>query len=222
MNLSRADRVYETLKQGILDGSYLAGERLREEELAQRLAVSRTPVREALQRLTAEGILIAAPGRGLEVAEVTPEQIAELYVIFGPLEALSARLAAQHIGDLDLARMAANLRQMAEAEGEGLTEAVVALNRSFHEIIWTASRNHTLYRLMVDLRASRDRSYRHTLFHPGRAGIALAEHSRLFEALQARDSAAAEAAALRHVQNAQAARLEMIISTGSKLEVRSS
>src|SRR6186713_2448749 len=76
---SRADFVYESLRDAISDGRIAGGERVREEEVARNLGVSRTPVREALQRLQQRGLLVFGPGRGLMVAQLSQQQIIELY-----------------------------------------------------------------------------------------------------------------------------------------------
>src|SRR3954466_7612889 len=93
---SRADFVYESLRDAISDGRIAGGERVREEEVARNLGVSRTPVREALQRLQQRGILILGPGRGLVVAQLSHEQVVELYAMREILEGSAARFAAMH------------------------------------------------------------------------------------------------------------------------------
>src|SRR3977135_975555 len=93
---SRADFVYESLRDAISDGRIAGGERVREEEIARNLGVSRTPVREALQRLQQRGIWILGPGRGLVVAQLGHEQVVELYAMREILEGSAARFAARH------------------------------------------------------------------------------------------------------------------------------
>src|SRR5882757_1613946 len=93
---SRADFVYESLRDAISDGRIAGGERVREEEVARNLGVSRTPVREALQRLQQRGILIFGPTRGLVVAQLGHAQVVELYAMREILEGSAARFAARH------------------------------------------------------------------------------------------------------------------------------
>ena len=91
---SRADFVYENLRDAISDGRIAGGERVREEEVARNLGVSRTPVREALQRLQQRGLLSFGPTRGLVVAQLSHQQVVELYAMREILEGSAARFAA--------------------------------------------------------------------------------------------------------------------------------
>ena len=98
-NGSRADFVYHTLRNAIWEGRFAQGERIREEDIAGSLGVSRTPVREALQRLQRRGLLVVRPGRGFAVAELSNKQIFDLYATREILEGSAARHAAQHATD---------------------------------------------------------------------------------------------------------------------------
>ena len=93
---SRADFVFDSLRDAISDGRIAVGERVREEEIARDLGVSRTPVREALQRLHQRGLLVLGAGRGLVVAELGQHQVLQLYAMREILEGSAARFAAQH------------------------------------------------------------------------------------------------------------------------------
>src|SRR5258708_27556643 len=96
---SRADFVYESLRDAIWDGRIARGERVREEEIARNLGVSRTPVREALQRLQQRGLLVVGAGRGLVVAELSHDQVIELYAMREVLDGSAARFAAQRAAE---------------------------------------------------------------------------------------------------------------------------
>jgi DNA-binding GntR family transcriptional regulator len=112
---SRADFVFETLRDAIWDGRIARGVRIREEEIARNLGVSRTPVREALQRLQQRGLLVVGAGRGLVVAELSHLQVVELYAMREILEGSAARFAAQHASDTEieiLHRLQRELRQV--------------------------------------------------------------------------------------------------------------
>src|ERR1700741_959347 len=99
---SRADFVFESLRDAIWDGRIARGVRIREEEIARNLGVSRTPVREALQRLQQRGLLVVGAGRGLVVAELTHLQVVELYGMREILEGSAARFAARHASDTEI------------------------------------------------------------------------------------------------------------------------
>src|SRR5215475_1456541 len=112
---SRADFVFETLRDAIWDGRIPRGVRVREEEIARNLGVSRTPVREALQRLQQRGLLMVGAGRGLVVAELSHHQVLELYGMREILEGSAARFAAQHANETEVAilrRLQRDLRQV--------------------------------------------------------------------------------------------------------------
>src|SRR5215468_11463780 len=102
---SRADFVFETLRDAIWDGRIARGVRIREEEIARNLGVSRTPVREALQRLQQRGLLVVGAGRGLVVNELRRDQVIELYAMREILEGSSARFAAQHATEDEIAML---------------------------------------------------------------------------------------------------------------------
>src|SRR3954465_12249806 len=102
---SRADFVYESLRDAISDGRIAGGERVHEEEVARNLGVSRTPVREALQRLQQRGILILGPGRGLVVAQLSHEQVVELYAMREILGGSAARFAAMQATPAEVATL---------------------------------------------------------------------------------------------------------------------
>src|SRR5690606_28634957 len=114
-SLSRGAMVYEMVREWIALGQLRPGERLSEEELARRTGVSRTPVREALKRLEAEGFVQVIPYRGGVVAEPSVDALADLCVVRDVLEALSARLAAQSATDMELAAFEELAQEFEEA-----------------------------------------------------------------------------------------------------------
>src|SRR5215468_10620135 len=115
---SRADFVFETLRDAIWDGRIARGVRIREEEIARNLGVSRTPVREALQRLQQRGLLVVGAGRGLVVAELTHLQVVELYGMREILEGSAARFAARHASDTEIEILYRLQEELRAAEGD--------------------------------------------------------------------------------------------------------
>jgi DNA-binding GntR family transcriptional regulator len=200
---SRSDAVYDALKASILEGALGAGARLREEEIAERLGVSRTPVREALRRLAAEGLLAAGPNRGLAVARLDQQQIAELHAVREVLDGMAARLAAQHASDGEL-RLLADLLQRFRAEVEGGCDplALRRLNARFHQAIHRAARNRYLLGALESLNDTLALAGATLYTVQGRPATALTDHARIVEALSRRDPAAAEEAAREHVRSA--------------------
>ncbi len=129
----RAEAVYRTLKEAIARGIFAEGERLQDRALALELGVSRTPVREALQRLESQGFVENRPRVGLAVTEITPQAIEDIYVIRIALEGVAARLAAQRASPTDLAMLDRINAQLADATRRGALEAITQLNKEFHE-----------------------------------------------------------------------------------------
>ena len=136
---SRADFVYQTVRNAIWEGRFAHGERVREEKIAQTLGVSRTPVREALQRLQRRGLLAVRPGRGLAVVQLSNKQIFDLYAMREILEGSAARFAAQHATESEIALLYQLQKQLSN-EGHDLL-ALVTLNRRFHQHIYEATHN---------------------------------------------------------------------------------
>lgn len=185
-------------------GTYRPGDRLVESELAERLGVSRTPVREALQRLETQGVVIR-DGRSLIVASLDHNQLAELYTVRAELEALAARLAARHATPEEV-RV---LGQMIEADRGTMhdPQALAASNRRFHHQIHLASHNRFLVQQLDMLHRSMALMARTTLAAEGRAPRALDEHRAIVAAIAAGDGDAAAQALRAHISSAYETRL---------------
>lgn len=185
-------------------GDYPPGSRLVESELAERFGVSRTPVREALQRLETQAMLIR-DGRSLIVASLDHDQLAELYTVRAELEALAARLAARHATREEIRVLA----QMVEADRGrmGDPQALARSNRRFHHQLHLASHNRYLVQQLDMLHRTMALMARTSFAAEGRAPEALAEHQAVVDALAAGDAAAAEAALRAHISQAYETRL---------------
>src|SRR5258705_8351677 len=127
---SRADFVFESLRDAIADGRIAVGERVREEEIARDLGVSRTPVREALQRLQQRGLLEFGAGRGLVVAELSQHQVLQLYAMREILEGSAARFAAQHANEAEVDMLHRLLEEFDKQPGH--PRILVSINRRFN------------------------------------------------------------------------------------------
>lgn len=200
-NGSLGERVYRSLRGAILAGRLEPGERISEFELAAALKVSRTPLREALQRLESEGLVLAEPGRGTVVRGLTPTDLAEIYEIRRNLEALAARLAAARITPEELESLKAHLELMEFFTQRERWENVVEQNIAFHSTIYRASGNRRLADLLYALQEYVQGTRGYALRVPGRAPHALAEHQALYQALAARDAERAAELAATHVLN---------------------
>ena len=197
---------YGLILESIDSGAYRPGDRLVESELADRLGVSRTPVREALQRLETQGML-TRDGRSLIVASLDHTQLAELYVVRGELEGLAARLAARHAAPEEV-RV---LRDMLEAD-RALVDDPAALsraNRRFHKQIHLASHNRFLVRQLDLVHRSMALLASTSLAAEGRGRGALEEHAAIVAAIEAGDGDAADRALRDHISHAFVTRLKL-------------
>lgn len=205
---SRSTRVYQTLLERIRGGDLRPGARLREDDLAAMLGVSRTPVREALGRLQARGLVQPVQG-GLAIVEMGRPRIMELYAMRGILEGAAARFAAENAspGDLDLIRLAAS-RFLDNASD---ASALASKNVSFHTAIYEAAHNVYLTRMLEDLNDSLALLPQTTFAVEGRSVSADAEHRDILAAIEARDPDRAEKSARMHIRQALQARLTLML-----------
>lgn len=197
---------YMLILDAIDSGTYRPGDRLVESELAERFGVSRTPIREALQRLETQSMLTRT-GRSLIVASLDHNQMAELYVVRAELEGLAARLAAQHASPEEI-RL---LQQMVEQDMALVDEPnrLARANRRFHKQIHLASHNRYLIDQLDLVHRSMALLATTSLAADGRGRTALDEHRAIVEAIGARDGDAASDALKRHLSFAFETRLRI-------------
>lgn len=196
---------YELVLAAIDRGEYRPGDRLVEAELAERFGVSRTPIREAFQRLETQGILMR-DGRSLIVAALDHDQIGELYVLRAELEALAARLAAQHAAPEEITV----LYHMIEEDRAllGKPDLMSQANKRFHRQLHLASHNRYLIQQLELVHRSMSLMSFTTIAAEGRGEKTLEEHKAIVDALAARDPAAADAALRAHISIAYQTRLK--------------
>lgn len=204
------DGVYEHLKREILSGRLPSGARLAEVEAAERLGVSRTPVREAVQRLAQDGLVEVVPNRGARVRTVTPAEVEDTYAVREVLDGLAARLAAHSARPADLATMRAALERLERA---GCTDyaAQTAADLEFHGAIAAASGNPTLVGVLRGLAEGVARVKLLTREY-NQASQTHLNHAAILGAIEDRDPVAAEAAAREHVRAFRAIVLERLSS----------
>ena len=201
-----ADRVYDTLRQGILDGTYAPGARLGEADLADSLGVSRTPVREALRRLGSEGLLATLPNKGARVRTWTAGELGDIFDLRALLEGHAAARAATRVTDADIGFMNVLVTRMEAATEEGVTpdiDLITELNGAFHGAIVTVSGNSLLPELMNSLIHVPIVSHTYRLYSPARMRQSMRQHRELLDAVTAGDPAWAEAVMRVHVLSAR-------------------
>jgi DNA-binding GntR family transcriptional regulator len=195
------DLAYQALRDAICSGELTQGTRLNQDELARRLGVSRAPIRDALNRLEAEGLVktLSRTG-GVIVAEASEQEMVGIYELRAILDAASTRLACERMSDEDLVRLRAIVDETERATVAGDLQAIVQTHAQFHYLIYAACGNPELTRVAQNLW---DRSYRYRVLALSSAENArrgLAQHRAILAALESRDPQRAVAAAEEHDQ----------------------
>lgn len=207
-----AESAYHRIRAAIGEGVFKPGQRVTESNLAEWLEVSRTPVREAIQRLEAEGLFTHSPRQGLIVRRLEYQEVVELYAMREVLEATAARLAAQQATEPEIDILTDIHEMERKVEPEDYAGAA-HFNRVFHEAMHDAAHN----RYLIDSLRALDNSMilleNTTLSLPGRRAEALDEHRAIIEAIRARDIEGAASATAAHIRTAQRKRLNMILQT---------
>lgn len=206
--LALSEAVFRSLCDALHAGTYRAGDRLREEEVAQRLKVSRTPVREAFGRLAARGFVEPAAGRGLIVRGLDIGEVLELYAMREILEGAAARLAAEHASRTEIDALR-DLDKAFDAHDDDAAE-MARLNRAFHEAIVRAARNRYLDNASRELQDWIALLGATTFSVGGRPSTSHKEHLAIIGAIAARDGDKAEQLARAHIREALRCRLKLM------------
>lgn len=208
---STTDAVTDALREGILSGVLEPATWLREDELAVVLGVSRTPVREALRRLSDEGLTQRVANRGTVVPEVTLDEILAVYAVRESLEGLAARSAAIRRPPGFVERMHGIYQQMVAATDED-PAVMAALGLEFHAQIRQAAGNPYLDRFLTQVDNAIRRFGKTTISQPGRMTEALEEHFGILEAIAAGDPDSAERRATKHMRRDREVQVAQLLS----------
>ena len=195
--MTLSDEIFQALAKGIVSGSLEPGRRLDEPTVCQQFGVSRTPVREALRRLSGTGLVEVTPRKGVTVARIEVEQLTDMFEALGEFEGLCARLSAERMTPLERKRL-----EILNASREALLakggQDLVLLNDQFHELIYQGSHSASI--------AGVTRSFRQRLtpfgilqFVPGRTEYSFHEHDEIVQAITAADPERAYRAMRDHV-----------------------
>ncbi len=200
---SLRDRVYEQLREAILSGLIVPGATLLQEQLAEQMGVSRTPIRDALDRLASEGLVTRGAGGRVSVSELSFQEIHEKYAVRQVLEGLALRLAFERIGERQLARLQSYLFDMQAAVEQNDWLAITEIGCDFHDTIIASCGNTFLVQSLQILNDSIRRYRRVAANMPGRAVETLREHELVFAALQRGDVEAADELIQAHIARSQ-------------------
>jgi len=203
----QGNAAYRSLLEAISQGTLPPGARLRETELAARLGISRTPIREAIRQLEADGLVSHVPRQGATIRVLDHSEVMELYEMRTVLEGTAARLAARAASDIELDELTALNTELASAKD---SRAAYQLNRQFHMTLLDAAKNRYLTRSVNALQKTLLILGPTTLALADRASGAVQEHADVLAALIARDGARAEVAMRAHIEAAHRVRLRTL------------
>jgi DNA-binding GntR family transcriptional regulator len=211
------DEVAAQLRDRIFAGELLPGMFLDEARLAEQLQISRTPLREALKVLSAEGLVRHEPRRGSFVNEVTEQDLDEIFPVLALLEGRCAREAALNASDADLAQLEVLHDKLSRHARSRRINDYYAANFSIHEAIIALANNRWLALVIADLRKIVKLARLQQLHAPGRLDQSLSEHLAVFAALKARDPEGAEGAMRTHLTRQREALRELARNHKSRL-----
>jgi DNA-binding GntR family transcriptional regulator len=201
-----AARIYGAIKEQIIDGRYPPGARITEQNVAAQFQTSRTPVREAMRQLVADGFALFKPNSGTVVRQWSPDEVRQIFELRVFIESEIAGHAAARITDDEIAELA-RIQDAIEAggidNGAANTARIGPLNRDFHRIIAQASRNERLVSMLASAIEVPIVQQTFRRYSPQRLARSFSHHRELIDALMAHDSAWAKAVMSSHIHSAK-------------------
>lgn len=195
------DGVFQKLRQDILRGEMKPGERLMEVQLANKLGVSRTPIREAIRKLELEGLVTMVPRKGAEVAQITEKNLKDVLEVRRSLEELAVKLACERITYSQLEQLKAAAREFEEILSESDVTEIAEADVRFHDIIYMAADNQRLLPILNNLQ---EQMYRFRVEYLKNKKFHLRlvkEHGEIIEALEFRNKELAIKRTIEHIDN---------------------
>ena len=195
------DVVFKTLRQAILKGELEPGARLMEIQLAERLGVSRTPIREAIRKLELEGLVLMIPRKGAEVARISESNLRDVLEVRRSLEELAIDLACQRMTEEELEELKVTQEKFSLAIKSGDAMQIAETDERYHEIIYLSTKNERLVQILNNLR---EQMYRYRLEYikdEDKRQILLIEHEHILKALSLRHVQEAKQAVREHIDN---------------------
>ncbi|MGB9840352.1 GntR family transcriptional regulator [Thermovenabulum sp.] len=196
------DLIYEHIRKMIFSGELKEGERLVEKDLAEKLKVSRTPVREALRKLETEGLVVHLPRKGVVVKGFSKEDVIEIYSIRKSLEALAISFTVQNITEKEIEKLKNLNEKMKEVAKEEDAEKLFELLREFNKVLIESCRMPRLISLINTYREYLERFRVVTMSKKERKLLALKEHDEIIDAIIKRDAKRAQSLVQEHLQGA--------------------
>ena len=199
------DVVFNTLRRAILTGQLKPGERLMEVHLANKLGVSRTPIREAIRKLELEGLVVMVPRKGAEVAKISEKSLKDVLEVRRALDELIAELACSRITSEQLKELKEAGEEFERATKTEDTASIARADVAFHDIIMESTGNSRLKQLVNNLA---EQMYRYRFVYlkdETKHGMLVKEHSMIYDAIKRKDKDAASKAAREHIDNQEKA-----------------
>lgn len=204
------DVVFHTLREAILKGELKPGERLMELQLAAKLGVSRTPIREAIRMLEQEGLAVTIPRKGAEVAKMTEKDMEDVLQIRDALDELAASIACEQITKEELDDLKNTMHAFEESTQTGDLKRIAEADVRFHDIIYKATGNPKLENMLSNLREQMYRYRVEYLKDEKNYPVLVREHSEIVEGLLKKDKQKVTEAMHKHVKNQVTAVKEII------------
>lgn len=195
------DVVFNTLREAILKGDLVAGERLMELQLASKLGVSRTPIREAIRMLEQEGLAITIPRKGAIVAGMTEKDMQDVLQIREALEELSVQVACDKITEEEIGQLRKNMKNFEHSLKTGDLKRMAQADVEFHDVIYQATDNPKLISMLNNLREQMYRYRVEYLKKPENHKQLLDEHEAIYRGILAKDKAGVTDMIRRHISN---------------------
>ncbi|MDD7769972.1 GntR family transcriptional regulator [Suipraeoptans intestinalis] len=195
------DVVFHTLRQAILKGELKPGERLMEVKLANKLGVSRTPIREAIRKLELEGLVLMIPRKGAEVAEITEKSLRDVLEVRKALEELAVQLACDKITEEEIQQLREAAREFQKSLQSGDITRVAEADVQFHDILYMATDNQKLVQLLNNLREQMYRYRVEYLKNDEAYPVLTREHEDIIRHISRRDKEKATEVMCRHIDN---------------------
>lgn len=204
------DVVFNTLRQAILKGELKPGERLMEIALADKLGVSRTPIREAMRKLELEGLVVMIPRRGAQVANITEKDLNDVLEVRIALESMAIEKACKRMTEEQMLKMRRAEKDFERVMAEGNLVRIAEADVEFHEIIYQAADNARLYQVLSNLREQMYRYRVEYLKEEDTRNQLIREHEELSRAIRERDVEKAQELSFRHLENQRQAIIRSI------------
>lgn len=204
------DVVFQTLRQAILKGELQPGERLMEIKLAERLGVSRTPIREAIRKLELEGLVVMVPRKGAAVANITEKDTKNVLEVRRTLEMFAVEVACERITEEQMQQLEKAAKDFEASKGSMDLIRIAETDMKFHEIIYEATQNERLVQMLNNLRENMYRYRIEYLKDPNYYDSLVGEHREILDAIAAGDKEHARMCMRAHIDNQQLAVISKI------------